>query len=206
MKTENAGKSTREIIFETAVNLFSENGYHGTSMRDIARRVGIKESSIYNHYSGKKAILEAVLEYQISGLKAAMFTREEMEETSQRFSDPVELWLFGTMEYLKRLPPLTEEINMILMNEMYLDQECRKFVLESMFSTQKEMTEILLQDLCDKGMIAECDVRTTAAQYVYMLHGLNMENRLLRLEGADGDAVSKNLSSQISLFISRLQN
>ena len=48
--------STKKEILDQALDLFSENGYHGTSMREIAAAVGIKGSSLYNHFEGKEAI------------------------------------------------------------------------------------------------------------------------------------------------------
>ena len=42
-------------------SLFAESGYGGASMRELARRVGVRESSLYNHFTGKAAILEAIV-------------------------------------------------------------------------------------------------------------------------------------------------
>lgn len=49
--------STKEIIYQNAINLFYEKGYHNLGMRDLAKSVGIKASSIYNHYKSKEDIL-----------------------------------------------------------------------------------------------------------------------------------------------------
>ena len=53
--------STRERILAEALSLFAQSGYGGASMRELARRVGIRESSLYNHFAGKAAILEAIV-------------------------------------------------------------------------------------------------------------------------------------------------
>ena len=55
-------KNTKETILLKALNLFSVNGYEGVSIRDIAAAVGIKESSIYNHYTNKQAIFDSIIE------------------------------------------------------------------------------------------------------------------------------------------------
>lgn len=49
--------STADRIRLAATNLFNERGYHGTTMREIAAEVGIKVSSLYNHYSSKHDLL-----------------------------------------------------------------------------------------------------------------------------------------------------
>lgn len=54
--------TTKEKIVETALDLFSQRGYDGVSVRDIARAVGIRESSLYNHFPGKRAIFDAIVD------------------------------------------------------------------------------------------------------------------------------------------------
>jgi len=53
--------STKQQILDAALTLFSEQGYQSSSMRQIAAAVGIKAASIYNHFTGKEEILEALL-------------------------------------------------------------------------------------------------------------------------------------------------
>jgi AcrR family transcriptional regulator len=59
-------KSTREKIFDAALDLFAERGYDGVSTRDIAAAVGIKDSSIYKHYASKDEILEKIVDYPMA--------------------------------------------------------------------------------------------------------------------------------------------
>jgi AcrR family transcriptional regulator len=56
------GELTRASILEGAYQLFLQQGYHGTSMRQIAEEAGIALGGIYNHFSGKEEIFTAVLE------------------------------------------------------------------------------------------------------------------------------------------------
>ena len=54
--------TTKERILETALELFAEKGYLGTSMRDIAQRLGITKGALYKHYAGKQEILDSIVE------------------------------------------------------------------------------------------------------------------------------------------------
>jgi len=54
---------TKRKIIEASLMLFSRNGFNGTSIREIAKAVGIKGSSIYNHFENKDDILRKVFEY-----------------------------------------------------------------------------------------------------------------------------------------------
>ena len=53
--------STRDRILETALDLFSQYGYSGVSIRDICGYVNIKESSLYYHFTNKQAILDEII-------------------------------------------------------------------------------------------------------------------------------------------------
>lgn len=55
------GERTRSEITEAAYHLFIKNGYHGTSMRQIAQEAGIALGGIYNHFSSKEDIFVSVL-------------------------------------------------------------------------------------------------------------------------------------------------
>jgi AcrR family transcriptional regulator len=54
--------TSRESIFAAAIQLFGERGYHGASMRDIAKAVGILPGSLYAHIDSKEAVLLEIIE------------------------------------------------------------------------------------------------------------------------------------------------
>jgi AcrR family transcriptional regulator len=54
--------STRSRIDSGAAQLFVRNGYDGTSMRDLARNLGLQPSSIYGHVKSKQELLFRVME------------------------------------------------------------------------------------------------------------------------------------------------
>jgi TetR/AcrR family transcriptional regulator len=53
---------TREAILDAAERMFSAKGVDGVAVRDLARELGLTASSLYNHFPGKQALYEAVLE------------------------------------------------------------------------------------------------------------------------------------------------
>jgi AcrR family transcriptional regulator len=54
------GERTRQEILQAALKLFTSQGYHGTSMRQIKEQAGVALGSIYNHFKSKEEIFEAV--------------------------------------------------------------------------------------------------------------------------------------------------
>ncbi len=59
------GERTRQAILDAAQRLFLENGYNGTSMRQIAHAAGIALGGIYNHFNSKEDIFRALLQARI---------------------------------------------------------------------------------------------------------------------------------------------
>lgn len=82
--------TTKERIVEEALTLFAQNGYKGTSVKNIADAVGIKDSSIYKHYKSKREIVDAI----VTQMKEKMYhmsvdfglpTDERMEEAAKQY-------------------------------------------------------------------------------------------------------------------------
>lgn len=57
-----ATRNTRDDVIRAAGRLFAERGYHGTSMRDLGKEVGLLGSSLYSHVSSKQDLLVEVVE------------------------------------------------------------------------------------------------------------------------------------------------
>lgn len=57
--------NTKQLILETALEMFSVQGYEATSISQIADAVGIRKASMYSHFMGKQDILDALLEERL---------------------------------------------------------------------------------------------------------------------------------------------
>jgi AcrR family transcriptional regulator len=55
-------RDRREDILRASLNLFAEKGFHGTSMRDIAREADITEGLIYHYFASKRDLFRAIIE------------------------------------------------------------------------------------------------------------------------------------------------
>ncbi|HXD11128.1 MAG TPA: TetR/AcrR family transcriptional regulator [Anaerolineales bacterium] len=60
-ETPKKGEVTRLAIEDAALSLFMEQGYHGTSMRQIAKRADHPLGGIYNHFSSKEELFEGII-------------------------------------------------------------------------------------------------------------------------------------------------
>ena len=55
--------STREVILEKALDMFSERGYERTNLRELSEQVGITKSALYKHFDSKEDIWNSTMEY-----------------------------------------------------------------------------------------------------------------------------------------------
>jgi AcrR family transcriptional regulator len=58
-------------VLDACVAVFNEQGFDGTSMEDLSRRLGITKSAIYHHIESKEAILGLALDHALAGLEQA---------------------------------------------------------------------------------------------------------------------------------------
>jgi TetR/AcrR family transcriptional regulator len=92
---------TRRRALQTAYALFAENGYRGTSLRDIARRIGIKAPSLLHHFPSKAQLYLAVLDGIFEGLEEAaaslLMGRDSRQERARRA-------IAGAIDYIAHQP------------------------------------------------------------------------------------------------------
>ncbi len=62
----------KEEILDVATDLFAERGYDGTSVNDVAERVGMRKASLFYHYATKDALYDAVLDRILEVVSTAL--------------------------------------------------------------------------------------------------------------------------------------
>jgi TetR/AcrR family transcriptional repressor of nem operon len=60
------GEQTREMILERAAQLFSRQGYFGSSLSDIMRETGLEKGGIYNHFESKEHLALEAFDYSFA--------------------------------------------------------------------------------------------------------------------------------------------
>ena len=63
-------EDTKQRILDKALELFSTQGYDAVSVGEIAKAVGIKAPSLYNHFPSKQAIFDAIMEFTAAQYEA----------------------------------------------------------------------------------------------------------------------------------------
>ena len=120
-------QSTGEkAILDAAVELFSENGYDGVSMRQIAEAAGVSKSNIYHHFASKDALYLGIL-----------------HGSAQHLSEIVEDLAEGDGDFQRRLRVFAEaHMAHLFANEMTL-----RLVLREAFSGDEEKSRVVVDQV-----------------------------------------------------------
>lgn len=88
---------TRTEILNSAAQIFSEKGYHGTSMQDIALSVNLQKASLYHHVSSKQEILFELLNQGLDLLSSRVkYAIDGLEPPNERLHKAICAYL-GTL-------------------------------------------------------------------------------------------------------------
>jgi AcrR family transcriptional regulator len=109
-----ATQPTREAILDAAERLFSARGVDGVAVRDLARELQLTPSSLYNHFPGKQALYEAVLE---RGLRPIVELVQASWQRGELRRDYVAMTVDGLVTHLAQHPNLARLIQRALLEE-----------------------------------------------------------------------------------------
>jgi len=194
------GEETKQRILDEAIELISQKGYKGVSIRELARSVGIKESSIYNHYGSKDEILTVILNLFTSEMEGTVLTEETIEERISAIS-PEEFWRVGTSKFMEATEdPRMEKISLIVFQEMFRDMRARDIALREFFSRQQELVELIFTKMKDRGIIGQVDTNALANAYSYPMLALRFEFNLLKFWGMDTGSVEEKMINHIQFI------
>ena len=59
-------KDTKERILAAALDMFSQNGYAGTNIRELTASLGLVKSGLYKHFKSKEEIWNSLLDINLS--------------------------------------------------------------------------------------------------------------------------------------------
>ncbi|MEP3116215.1 helix-turn-helix domain-containing protein [Nisaea sp.] len=79
---------TRGRILDAALEVFSERGYDGATVRQIAAKVGVSDPALYAHFKGKQEIFEALLKLAGPDLLASAGTSLASDKTPMQIAIP----------------------------------------------------------------------------------------------------------------------
>ena len=155
-------EGTKERILRTALELFAQNGYLGTSMNDIAGQLGFTKAALYKHYASKQEILDKIVER----MNKMDYERAEAYEMPETEPDGfAEAYLHTPIQKIRTYSlaqfdhwtkePFSSNFRKMLTLEQYRDSKLHSFtttiwraVLWSTWRPSSASWQILMRMLC----------------------------------------------------------
>lgn len=174
-----AKRNTKEIILFEALKLFSDRGYEGVTMRDIASEVGIMQSSLYKHYESKQAIFDCLVEKMKSQFNdaSAFFqlpmkpVKEMAKEYADRGNDFLMKLSISLFRYYLNDPHATQFRKMLSI-ERYSNPEADKIYREIYIDAAISYQTELFNEMIQQGYMQQADPEAMALQFyspIYLL-------------------------------------
>ena len=203
--------STKESILYTALRLFSERGYEGVSMRDIAAEVGIKAASIYNHFKSKEDIFNSLLfemqnkyEHFVNSIGVPNGDANEAAQEYVGISEKnLNLIAGGLFMYFMK-DEFTAQFRRMLTSEQYRHSVASDTFQEMFVSGPLQFQTAIFSKLVEQGEFIESDPATIALQfYSPILMLLSKYDQKPELEAEALDALNKHVSQFSWLYAMR---
>ncbi len=152
----------KAVILAVAKVLFSDKGYHGVSVDEIARRVGVSPAILYRHFPSKEALYEEVLN-QIACKRESYV--EAVVQSDGSFS---ELLRMITRRYVESVSRDPDYLRMELQSALEGSEATRQF-FENRWRPFTDYIEVTIRELQPTGAVQHTDGRIAALMFQGML-------------------------------------
>lgn len=172
-------------MLDVALDLFSENGFKGTSIRQIAKETGMTISNIYYYFGNKEGLLYAILE------NATHLIVEELREVINRDMEPLERFKLLVKTHFRSLLEVhRKEAKILFLDEEDLSRLSKTFQVDILNIYRKELGE--LQSL---GLVGQ---RSTTLLAFDIFGVLNWH---LRWHNPEGPMTIEQISDEMLAFV-----
>ena len=161
---------TKERILEAALEMFSQNGYAGTNIRELSASLGLVKSGVYKHYESKEAIWNALLDEMIAYYAEHFGSPEHLP--------PVPDSLEGLVDMTMRMVNFTVHDEKIIMTrkvltlEQFRDDRARELATKHFLTGLTEMFTQVFTGMMDKGLLRRDDPTMLAFAYTTPISAL----------------------------------
>ncbi|HEY6472635.1 MAG TPA: TetR family transcriptional regulator [Acidimicrobiales bacterium] len=173
---------TRDRILDVALELFTEQGFDGTSLREIAERLGVTKAALYYHFESKDDILLAL------HMRMHEFGKQALLKMGD---EPVTLALWGEL-----LDELVD--NMLMQRPLFLMHERNQAALEKLHRAEHDAEH---EDLQNQFRQVLADVRIPLEDRVRMAASFGVLFSGLLLSG---EAFSSSTNEELGILLRRI--
>jgi AcrR family transcriptional regulator len=155
-------RDTRGQILDASLHLFSEHGFARTTMRAIARDVGITNAAIYYHFASKQELLEVL--HEEKGIVPAL---QELQQATTEFPPRVGL-LTIARQAMSLMQSNRDFLRLLLMEALGNEPTAVAVYRKNIELWEKGMSRFL-KAYAQRGLLRQVDIEVTARQIVIMV-------------------------------------
>lgn len=156
-------KDTKEKILVAALDMFSQNGYAGTNIRELTGSLGLGKSSLYRHFESKEELWDALLDELIAYYETRFSSAEHLPPAPDSLEDLVVMTM--RMVDFTVHDEKAVKSRKLLSLEQFRDDRARDLATKYFLTGLTEMFTKIFKDQMEKGLLRLDDPRMLAFAY-----------------------------------------
>lgn len=163
-------KDTKERILATALEMFSQNGYAGTNIRELTASLGLVKSSMYRHFESKEEIWNTLLDEMIAYYDDRFGSPEHLPPVPETLDELAAMTM--------RMVDFTIHDEKIIMTrklltiEQFRDDRARELATKHFLTGLKEMFTRIFAEMMDRELLRRDDPAMLAFAYTAPISAL----------------------------------
>jgi AcrR family transcriptional regulator len=158
--------STKDVIMLESTVLFAQRGYEAVSIRDIASTIKMKPSSLYNHFPGKEALFDAVLDHAEDLYLLYFKYLDDSISKAQTFSEVLDR-IFR--EPARMSNDFTCYAFSLIQSEQFRDPHCSRIFNETFLDYSVNFLKTWFDRCVEKGVCGPFDTRIVATMIMHTI-------------------------------------
>ena len=163
-------KDTKERILATALDMFSQNGYAGTNIRELTASLGLVKSSMYRHFKSKEEIWNTLLDEMIAYYDERFGSPEHLPPVPEALEELVAMTM--RMVNVTVHDEKIVKTRKLLMIEQFRDDRARDLATKHFLTGLRDMFTPIFRGMMDKGLIRKEDPAMLAFAYTAPISAL----------------------------------
>ena len=163
-------RDTKDRILEAALEMFSQKGYEGTNLRELAASLGLVKSAMYRHFESKEEIWNALLDRMIAYYGERFGSAEHLPPVPDSLEDLVSMTM--RMVNLTIHDKQIVKTRKVLTLEQYRDERARDLATKHFLTGLTEMFTRIFSGMMAKGLLKEDDPAMLAFAYTAPISAL----------------------------------
>ena len=163
-------KDTKERILAAALDLFSQNGYAGTNIRELSESLGLVKSAMYRHFESKDAIWNTLLDELIAYYEARFGSTEHLPPVPDSLEELVTMTM--RMVNFTIHDEKVVKSRKLLSIEQFRDERARDLATKYFLTGLKDMFTQIFAGMMDKRLLRRDDPSMLAFAYTAPISAL----------------------------------